>query len=210
MTFTGRVLALDLATTTGWAYGCPGSNPQCGHIRFTKPGSSRAQTYRAFRNWLDEAWGQREEIPDLIAYESPAVPSIMGGKTNIDTTRMLVGLAEHVEEWAYGKAELREATTSQVRCHFLGQNRLWMGLRDDRRIRRGGAVGLHLLLAQSSDGAPHNAALPDALTVRGGTDANADENKFNMSYGFQRITLDVGPSSSWATSPIFFVMTISA
>ena len=122
MTFTGRVLALDLATTTGWAYGCPGSNPQCGHIRFTKPGSSRAHTYRAFRTWLDETWGQREEIPDLIAYESPAVPSIMGGKTNIDTTRMLVGLAEHVEEWAYGKAELREATTSQVRCHFLGQN----------------------------------------------------------------------------------------
>ena len=120
MTFTGRVLALDLATTTGWAIGVPGSNPQCGHVRFTKQGSTRALTYRHFRMWLDEVWGK--EIPDLVCYESPAVPSFLGGRTNIETTRFLFGLAEHLEEWCYGRVELREATTSQIRCHFLGQN----------------------------------------------------------------------------------------
>jgi hypothetical protein len=122
MTFTGIVLALDLATTTGWCIGVPGAVPECGHIRFTKPGTSRAATYRAYRNWLDETWGKRDEIPDLIVYESPAVGAHMGGKTNVDTLKLLSGLAEHLEEWAHGKTELREASVSQVRSHFIGQN----------------------------------------------------------------------------------------
>jgi hypothetical protein len=122
VTFTGRILALDLATVTGFAVGMPGSTPECGSIRFTKAGATHAQTYRTFRNWMDETWGKREEIPDLIAYESPAIPSFMGGKTKIETTRLLFGLSEHLEEWCYGKTELREATVSQVRCHFLGSN----------------------------------------------------------------------------------------
>jgi len=122
MKFEGRVLALDLATTTGWCYGPPGETPECGHIRFSKPGTPRAQTYRTYRNWLDETWGKREEIPDLIVYESPAVGSHMGGKTNVETLKLLSGLAEHLEEWAYGKTELREASASQVRAHFIGQN----------------------------------------------------------------------------------------
>jgi hypothetical protein len=122
VTFTGIVLALDLATTTGWAFGVPGGRPQCCHIRFSKPGSSRAQTYRTYRNWLDDAWGKREEIPDLIVYESPAIGAHMGGKTNIETLKLLGGLAEHLEEWCYGKTELREASASQVRAHFIGQN----------------------------------------------------------------------------------------
>lgn len=126
MTFTGRVLALDLATVTGWAYGCPGSNPKCGHIRFGKPNSTRATIYRTYRDWLDEMWGGRDgetnEIPEVIVYESPAIPAFMGGRTNIETTRLLFGLAEHLEEWASGKTDLREATVSQVRSHFIGSN----------------------------------------------------------------------------------------
>ena len=122
MTFTGRVLALDLATVTGFAIGVPGANPRCGHVRFSKPGSTRAVAFRAFRDWLDDQWGKREEIPDLVVYESPAVPSFMAGKTNIDTTRLLFGLVAHLEEWAHHKTELREATVSQVRAHFIGSN----------------------------------------------------------------------------------------
>ena len=125
MTFTGRVLALDLATVTGWAYGCPGSNPKCGHIRFGKPNSTRATTYRAFRAWLSAMTeGAFPDLPppDLVVYESPAIPSFMGGRTNIETTRLLFGLAEHLEEFCYSRFELREATVSQVRSHFIGSN----------------------------------------------------------------------------------------
>lgn len=122
MTFTGTVLALDLATTTGFAVGEPGSAPKCGHIRFGKPGTSRAAIYRTYRHWLGDAWGQREAIPDLIVYESPAVGMHMGGKTNVETLKLLSGLAEHLEEWCYNVTELREASVSQVRSHFIGQN----------------------------------------------------------------------------------------
>ena len=122
MIFEGRVLALDLATTTGWAFGAPGSIPQFGHLRFSKPGSARPVTYRAFRTWLEDRWNVRDHQPDLVVYESPAVPSIMAGKTNIDTIKLLVGLAEHLEEWCHKKVELREARVADVRVHFIGQN----------------------------------------------------------------------------------------
>lgn len=122
MTFTGRVLALDLATTTGWAAGVPGSIPLCGHVRFSKGGASHAETYREFRKWLEAMVKHHRMSPDLIVYESPAVPSFMGGKTNISTTRLLFGLAEHLEEWCYDRYDLRQASVSQVRAHFIGQN----------------------------------------------------------------------------------------
>lgn len=122
MTFEGRVLALDLATTTGWAYGAPGSVPKCGHIRFAPPGASRAQVYRVFRTWMEDKWNVRDHQPDLIVYELPMQPLHMKGKTNIDTSKLLLGLAEHLEEWSFDVIELREATVAQVRSHFLGSN----------------------------------------------------------------------------------------
>ena len=121
MTFKGNVLALDLATVTGWAYGAPGDVPTFGSIRFIKPGGSRAAAYRAFRAWLEGKWNVRDAQPDLIVYESSNV-QFMGGKTNIDTIKLLIGLAEHLEEWAHNNIDLREASVSQVRSHFLGQN----------------------------------------------------------------------------------------
>jgi hypothetical protein len=118
--FDGTVLALDIASTTGWACGWPGTKPFCGSIRLAKPGTSRAGVHRAFRLWLDKVWS--DPLPDLIVYESPAAPMVMQGTTNIDTIKTLIGLAEHLEEWAYNRVTLREASVSQVRTHFIGRN----------------------------------------------------------------------------------------
>jgi hypothetical protein len=118
--FKGSVLALDIASTIGWACGDPGTVPQFGSHRIAKPGSSRGHMYRRFRLWLDLLCSAHD--PELIVYESPAVPMIMNGKTNIDTVRLLTGFAEHLEEWAYEKFELREASVAQVRSHFIGSN----------------------------------------------------------------------------------------
>lgn len=120
MTFTGTVLALDLASTTGFAFGEPGKVPTFGHHRFVSKGEPRAACYRQFRRWLDRMVATRK--PALIVYESPAIPSVMAGKTNIDTIKILIGLAEHLEEFCYDHIELREASVSQVRSHFIGQN----------------------------------------------------------------------------------------
>ena len=150
--FEGRVLALDLATTTGWAFGAPGSIPQCGHLRFAPPGSSRALVYRSFRKWLEAKWSSRDEQPDLIVFESPAVPMIMHGRTNIDTVKMLMGLAEHLEEWAFGKVELREASVSEVRVHFIGRN-MKSTVAKTRVFDRCQSLGWPVLTTDESDAA---------------------------------------------------------
>lgn len=118
--FNGAVLALDLATVTGWAYGKPEEKPLFGSQRFGKQGSSRARTYRSFRLWLDVFCSARP--PTMIVFESAATPSWMAGRTNIDTVKLLMGLTEHLEEWCCDRFELREASTSQVRTHFIGRN----------------------------------------------------------------------------------------
>ena len=113
-------MALDLATVTGWAYGEPDKAPDFGSLRFAKPGASHAEVYRGMRAWLND-W-----IIDsnLIVYESPAAASVMMGRTNMETLRVLIGLCEHVEELCYSRIDLREARTSDVRSHFIGTNRI--------------------------------------------------------------------------------------
>jgi hypothetical protein len=116
-----NVLALDLATVTGWALGKVGDDPKFGHIRFAKRGETHAVAYRELRAWMEKMLAWNKAV-NLIVYESPAVPSIMAGKTNIDTTRLLFGLSENLEEFCHARIELREASVSQVRAHFIGQN----------------------------------------------------------------------------------------
>jgi hypothetical protein len=119
--FNGAVLALDLATVTGYCYGKPGAAPpKFGHHRWMKQGQFRPQAYRQFRLWLD-LWCSANKT-DWIVYEAPIAPLLMGGQTNLNTIKLLVGLAEHLEEWAYQKVELRQASVAEVRSHFIGRN----------------------------------------------------------------------------------------
>lgn len=120
--FTGTILALDLATTTGFAWGKPGKPPHFGHIRFAKLGAERARIHRNFRDWMQTRWNVRDHQPELVVYESPASPMIMMGRTHISTIKLLIGLCEHLEEFCFEKFELREASVGQVRAHFIGGN----------------------------------------------------------------------------------------
>lgn len=116
--YRGSVLALDLATSTGWARGEPGGKPAFGSLRFGKPGTSRPVIYRAFREWLSV------ELTDRITrvvFESSAT-QLMGGRTTIETVKLLIGLTEHLEEFCHQRVEVREARTSDVRHHFIGSN----------------------------------------------------------------------------------------
>lgn len=120
--FNGGILSLDLASCTGWAHGKPGDNPTFGSLRFGERGASHARIYREFRSWLN-GWITGGKC-QLMVYESSAIPSLMIGHTNAKTTRFLIGLCEHVEELCYERVELREASVSQIRSHFLGTNRI--------------------------------------------------------------------------------------
>ena len=119
--FTGIIVALDIATVTGFAYGRPDKTPKFDSVRFAKPGASRAACHRAFREWLDATWNVRGHQPDLIVYEAP-IGSLMKGATHIETIKRLIGMCEHLEEWCHGKIELREANVAQIRHHFIGDN----------------------------------------------------------------------------------------
>lgn len=123
MPFKGDILALDLATTLGWAHGP--ADPRDGLIsygsyRLSKPGSPQEDTFGAFMDWL----GNRMLTfpPRLICYESPASPETMRGRTNKNTFLVLMGLpaialavAKNLKTPLIGEADVNE-----IRKYILG------------------------------------------------------------------------------------------
>ncbi len=130
MTYSGKVLALDLATMTGWAVGEPGTAPRFGSMRFAREGHSMAAHFAGCMQWLADF--NAVERPRLIVFEAPIPPVFKLGKTNMDTTRWLIGLCSVVEATLYGKGfDVREASVSDVRRFFLGTGNI---KRDDAKI----------------------------------------------------------------------------
>lgn len=122
-----RVLALDVATVTGFAV--------------DRPAGGDAPTTGAFRvKVVDEDLGAafldfEERVEDLIAVHQPAVlafeaPLVIGGgrgttrPTNHNTIRLLFGLAA-IAELVGTRRQLRvfEAHIGTVRRHFCGSGR---------------------------------------------------------------------------------------
>jgi hypothetical protein len=68
------ILALDLATTTGWAYGNSGQRPRYGKWRLRPPSAppeeGAAQLGKHLRDFLDK----ETFCPELIVYEAPLNP----------------------------------------------------------------------------------------------------------------------------------------
>jgi crossover junction endodeoxyribonuclease RuvC len=116
------VLALDLASVTGWAVGEPGATPEHGSIRFASKGASHEAVFASAYDWMREKIDQYH--PDLVVWESPMPTSFNRGSTNTNTTTLLYGLPAVIGMTAYksGIFDIRKATTRDVRMHFIGQN----------------------------------------------------------------------------------------
>jgi crossover junction endodeoxyribonuclease RuvC len=124
------ILALDLASVTGWALGAPGEIPRSGSIRFARSGHSMAAHFRGCRTWLTDFVTISK--PDIVVFEGPLAPSYVAGNTNTDVVRALMGLIAIVEEALYDtRIQVREATVSNVRAFFLGTNRI---KRDEAKV----------------------------------------------------------------------------
>lgn len=119
---TSRVLALDLASTSGWAVGEPGGTPISGSIRFASKGASHEAIFANATQWMEA--GIALHAPSLVVWEAPLATSFRRGTSNIDTTTLLFGLPAIVGAVAYlrGVFDLRKASTRDVRMHFIGQN----------------------------------------------------------------------------------------
>ena len=117
-----NVLALDLASTTGWACGEPGGAPSHGTIRFASPGASHEAVFAAALKWMSDICTSR--APGLVVWEAPMPTSFSRGNSNVNTTTLLFGLPAVIGAVAYRCAiyDLRKADTKDVRNHFIGCN----------------------------------------------------------------------------------------
>ena len=86
-----KILALDLATSIGFACGAPDSEPAYGTKVLPSTGEDIGRFAYAYNEWLTDML--TIEDPVLVVFEAP----ILAGKTNPSTTRKLMGLAWHTE-----------------------------------------------------------------------------------------------------------------
>lgn len=107
-----RVLALDVATVTGCAFGVAGDKPRAWEVDLGKGAADQARFAKAisFARWACEKFE-----PDLVAIEAP----VGGAKTS----HLLVGM------WACIMGEVHRCKTTPIKCdiatvrkHFLGKH----------------------------------------------------------------------------------------
>jgi hypothetical protein len=71
------VLALDLASVSGWAVGEPGKEPAHGSIRFASVGASHEAVFAGAFKWMINMVAEHQ--PSLIVWESPAADKLQPG-----------------------------------------------------------------------------------------------------------------------------------
>jgi len=114
------ILALDLATITGWCRGAPGETPTYGSIG--KKGRSHPAIFGELQKWLiTETAGDKR--PDVIAYEMPILRPTDTG----DVVGILWGLAAIVQATAYQRGihndHLMPIKLDAMRKFFLGKSK---------------------------------------------------------------------------------------
>jgi|SRR5215471_1898273 len=114
-----EILALDIATTCGWARGRVGDAvPQCGSVRFAKPGASQLAICGAAMRWAIDTLVQ--PLPDVIAIEGLLPPGALKQRSN--EQHELLG---HLHGIILGVAFLRgcykvhKHQLNSIRAHFL-------------------------------------------------------------------------------------------
>lgn len=148
------LLALDVAKKTGFAFGPSNEAPQTGSVQFGRGGSSMAATFAECRRWLKRFLENNPSI-EMVVFESPLVPGMMRGKTNISTVRQLIGLVAVVEEFLFdtGGYDVREARVADIRTHFLGSNRHKRDMAKALTLTRCRQLGWHVSDTDAADAA---------------------------------------------------------
>ena len=109
----GGILALDLATRTGWAYGLPGTKP-IGGVWELPPAASLGRKLASFENQLWDALALHQPRLLMLAASFTQGKAIAGAE-------LLLGLSAHVESSCYRHdAEVRKQAESTIRKHVLG------------------------------------------------------------------------------------------
>ena len=136
------ILALDIATTCGWARGRVGSMPVSGSVRFAAPGASENAVFGQALRWMSETL-QPEPRPDLLIFEGLLPPAAMQGETTRQVRDRLAGLHGVVRAVAFlrGVYEIASVSVGDVRMHFIGARSLKREAAKRETIRRCKALG---------------------------------------------------------------------
>ena len=121
---TGGILALDLSTRCGWAYGARDADkPQFGTWILPTLGSGLGRVLAAFENQLLDAIAVH--APSLVIVEAPLPPS---GQTATTTMELQLGLNGMAAASAYRhETDFKQAAASSVRLEVIGTGRFARG-----------------------------------------------------------------------------------
>ena len=119
------ILALDIATTCGWARGLVGGEPTSGSLRFGNESKSSDVVFAGAMTWIERVLAGRP-LPDIAMIEALLPPSVMQGQTNAAVYERLAGLHGIMRAVLRraGVAEIAQADVGAVRAHFIGDRSL--------------------------------------------------------------------------------------
>lgn len=118
-----RIMALDLATTTGIAVGSVGEKPRFSTMRFAKEGDEHEDVFERALRWFAEY--VQVDKPDAIYVEAPLNLGAAMGQTNANTVLRLNGLWAVIAAAAKVKRiKYRRARVQEIRKNFLGSGNL--------------------------------------------------------------------------------------
>jgi hypothetical protein len=118
------ILALDIATTCGWARGHVGETPTSGSFCFGRDCSENAVFAKAI-GWFSNFLAPLPR-PDILVIEAMLPGGAMRGETTIGTRDRLAGLHAIVRGIAHirGIYDISVADVGTVRQHFIGARNL--------------------------------------------------------------------------------------
>lgn len=121
------IMALDLATVTGLAWGGAGSTPLSISHRIAAPGTELGPFLHRFGLWLNEQISVL--APGAVIYEAPI---LTGDKTSIDTAMKLICLAGLADMICFRRGiKPWRADSSEVCKFFTGRGRY--GNREEKK-----------------------------------------------------------------------------
>ncbi|MGY2052941.1 hypothetical protein [Methylobacterium sp. JK268] len=128
MSYSGIIMALDLASTTGVGEGRPGETPRLYDVALRKEGDDYEDTWGRAVGWIaDRLYVEREAVEAgefRIVVEAPIMTGV-GGRTNADALLVTKGLWSCITGFARARRVMvRRVAVSTVRAAFLGNGQL--------------------------------------------------------------------------------------
>lgn len=136
-----RILFLDVATRTAYAYGEAGKRPISGSFRVAKQGASQSAHYANALRWITNFI--RQHPIDVLGVEAGVASNNVAGRTTLQTSEILQGIPACFLGMAYlfGVYQSRRVAVSSIRAHFINAGNLKGEIAKPRVMEKCRALG---------------------------------------------------------------------